>query len=317
MPGVNVNEPGADVNAVYENSGGQLDLMPTLAYLLGAERLDTLYLGQNLFTGNDSTAAIQVHMLKGSYIKGDQVLEISRDGIFENSKAWNRRTGEAVPLSGYIVENSQKAREIIELSSFYLRHDVLRLALEQGRSMDEIRGIISGKQTALPDRMDARYIKAGDSGALERFFYAMRDDKEKYTLLMSDDIFALLEELEFQYSGRPQITRGVGYLNEAKNKEFLDVRGRIIPAVSASDNYTKIEYLGYGKIMLTPGADVLLGDEFAELLKTNKPSGIAGSREHWRLTMNMPQSGGVPIYVYDENIPIGSEVMPVYRQTWR
>ena len=312
-----IHIPGADINATYENSGGQLDLMPTLAFLLGIERLDTLYLGQNLFTGNDSTVAIQVHMLKGSYIKGDHVLEISRDGIFENSRAWNRRTGEAIPLSGYVAGNSQRAREIIELSAFYLRHDVLRLALEQGRNMDEIREIISGRQTGLPDRMEARYIKAGDSGALERFFSAMRGDREKYTLLMSDDIFALLEELEFQYSGRPQITRGVGGLDEAMNKDFLDVRARIIPAVSAGDSYTKIEYLGYDKIMLAPGADILLGGELLELLETNSPAGIAVSRGSWRRTMNMWRDSSVPIYIYHTNAPIGSEETPVYRQPWK
>jgi len=106
---------------VYENSGGQLDLMPTLAYLLGIEKLDTIYLGQNLFAGEDSTVAIQLHMLKGSYIKGDQVFEISRDGIFANSKAWNRRTGEAI-LSADRALNSQEAKLIIELSLFYLKH---------------------------------------------------------------------------------------------------------------------------------------------------------------------------------------------------
>jgi len=311
-----IHIPGLELNAVYDNSGGQLDLMPTLAYLLGIKRLDTLYLGQNLFTGDDSTVAIQVHMLKGSYIKGDHVLEISRDGIFENSKAWNRRTGEAVPLAE-CVEDSARAGEIIGLSSFYLRHDVLRLALAQGRDMDEIRAIAAGTRTDLPDCMEARYIKAEDSAALERFFDAMREDSERYALLMSDDIFALLEALEFEHSGRPQITRGVGYLDEALNKEFLDVRSRIVPAVSAGDNYIKVGNLGYDKIMLAPGADVLLGDELVELLKTGDPSGIAVSGNHWRPTMNMWRNSSVPVYIFHEDVLDGSEAAPANRQPWR
>ena len=309
--------PGTDINATFENSGGQLDIMPTIAFLLGIETLDTIYLGQNLFTGNDSTVAIQVHMLKGSFIRGDIVFEISRDGIFRNSRAWNRRTGEELPICDEIERHSGRAGEIIELSEIYLQHDVLRLALEQGRSESEITELISGNQAELPEHFAAMYIESNDRQALADFFVSMRLDREKNVILMSDDIFTLLEKMEFEYSGRPQITRGIGTLDENMNRVFLDVRSRIVPALSSDDNYTKVGHLGYRRIMLAPRDEIVLSDELLEMLTTNNPAGIVLSRERWRTNMNLWQGSKIPVFIYDNNVADDVDVMPVTRQPWR
>ncbi len=45
-------------------AGGQLDFLPTVAYLLGMETLDTIYLGQNLITADEGFAAIQQFLPK-------------------------------------------------------------------------------------------------------------------------------------------------------------------------------------------------------------------------------------------------------------
>ena len=47
-----INIPGSGVNETISTAGGQLDFLPTVAYLLGMESLDTIYLGQNLNTGS-------------------------------------------------------------------------------------------------------------------------------------------------------------------------------------------------------------------------------------------------------------------------
>lgn len=45
-----IHIPGYEGNETVSTSGGQLDFMPTICYLLGLEELNTLYLGQNLLT---------------------------------------------------------------------------------------------------------------------------------------------------------------------------------------------------------------------------------------------------------------------------
>ena len=307
-----IHIPGADINAVYENSGGQIDLMPTIAYLLGLEDLDTLYFGQNLFTGEDSVVAVQMHMLKGSYIKGDQVFEISRDGVFANSRAWNRRTGEEMGIEG-CAENSEKARSIIETSLFYLNNDVLRLALERGMDIGEINELIAGNKAALPDMMEGTYIESDDMDSIDEFYSSMINDKEKYILLKSDDIDALLQKIEVEYSGKSKV-KGIGSTDKSVNAEFLNVRSRIVPAVSANDSFTKIEYLGYDKIMLDAGEDAVLCEQFIELIKAGKPSGIAVTKDNWRVNMNIWAGSQIPVYLYDKNVPIGSRIMQVYRK---
>jgi len=310
-----VHVPGLALNSTYENSGGQIDLLPTIAYLLGIERLDTIYLGQNLFTGEDSVVAVQTHMLKGSYIKGDQVFEISRDGLFENSKAWDRRTGEETGIDG-CLENSEKAASTIDLSTFYLNNDVLRLAFLENMPMGEINETIEGRIAELPGKMDGKYIESGDENALGDFFRMMREDEKKYALLLSDDIYNLLLELEVEYSGKSK-TKGAGSIDETANKAFLDVRGRIVPVVTENDNYTKVESLGYNRIMVTPGQDTVLTAKLRELLKMNSPCGIAMSRKHWLSSMNIWVGSKVPVYVYDANMPPGRDTMPVRRMRTR
>lgn len=89
-----IHMPGTDINETVSISGGQIDVLPTVSYLLGIEELDTLYLGQNLLTAESGFAPFQMHMIKGSFIKDDVVFEMSRDGVSENSTVYNRRTGE-------------------------------------------------------------------------------------------------------------------------------------------------------------------------------------------------------------------------------
>ena len=310
-----IHVPGADINAVYENSGGQIDLMPTLAYLLGLEELDTLYFGQNLLTGEDSVVAVQMHMLKGSYIKGDRVFEISRDGVFANSRSWNRRTGDELGIES-CAGDSKWAKTIIEMSLFYLENDVLRLALERGMDIGEIDGLIAGEKAALPERMDGLYIESADMAAIDEFYNSMLDDREKYVLLMSDDIDAILQKIESEYSGKSKV-KGIGSTDKALNADFIDVKNRIVPAVSADDSFTKIEYLGYGKIMLNTGGDALLCEQFAELIGAEKPCGIAVPESSWRTNMNIWAGSKIPVYIYDTKVPFGTKIMEVYRQPWK
>jgi hypothetical protein len=102
--------------------------MPTIAYLLGLEKLDTLYFGHNLLTAKTGFVAEQAYLPKGSFIADDIIFEMSRDGVFENSRAWNFKTGEKIPLedcrSGYL-----KSLLIIDSSELYLSKDMLRKVL--------------------------------------------------------------------------------------------------------------------------------------------------------------------------------------------
>jgi len=292
-----IHLPGEKGGAVYENSGGQLDLMPTLAHLLGIETLDTIYFGQNLFSGEDSLVAVQLHMLKGSYIKGEEVFEISRDGIFKNSKAWSRKTGEEIDIDG-CIDKSNEAKSIIELSHFYLANDVLRLAYERGMEAAEIADLIAGKKAAVPGVIPRLHIGSEDETAIGEFFDSMNLDKEKNALLFSDDIVELLSKLDRDYSGKA--TRvGLDSFDGAANAEFLDVRKRIIPAVTADDVYTKVEYLGYDRIMAIVPEGKGPKEALRELSSLGDVCGVIVPRKNWLTQMNIWAGSKIPIFIYD------------------
>ena len=68
-------------------------------------------------------------MLKGSFIKDDVFFNMSRDGVFENSCAWNRTTKKPVDLEK-CRKGNERAIKDIEQSNYILKKDLLREKLK-------------------------------------------------------------------------------------------------------------------------------------------------------------------------------------------
>lgn len=122
-----ITVPGAEqnINQTVSTTGGQLDFLPTIAYLMGFDKLDTVYMGHNLLTEKSGFVIEQTYMIKGSFISDDIIYDMSRDGVFENGRAWNPKTGEAVPIKD-CYEGYKKATALINRSEYILKNDVLR-----------------------------------------------------------------------------------------------------------------------------------------------------------------------------------------------
>jgi phosphoglycerol transferase MdoB-like AlkP superfamily enzyme len=122
-----ISVPGADQNIrrTVSTVGGQLDFLPTVACLMGFDSLDTVYLGHNLLTVGSGFVAEQTYMTKGSFFSDDIAYEMSRDGVFENGRAWNPKTGEAAPVED-CYDGYMKSMGLINASEYILKNDVLR-----------------------------------------------------------------------------------------------------------------------------------------------------------------------------------------------
>jgi phosphoglycerol transferase MdoB-like AlkP superfamily enzyme len=129
-----ITVPGADreMNQTVHTAGGQLDFLPTIAYLMGFDSLDTIYLGHNLLTIDSGFVAEQTYMTKGSFFQNDIAYEMSRDGVFENGRAWNINTGESVPIQD-CYEGYMKSMGLINTSEYILKNDVLRKIYEENQ----------------------------------------------------------------------------------------------------------------------------------------------------------------------------------------
>jgi phosphoglycerol transferase MdoB-like AlkP superfamily enzyme len=117
-----IHIPGTKIKRTIATAGGQMDFLPTIAYLMGFETLDTVYLGQNLITAQSGFVIQNRYAPAGSFITNDVIYFMSFDGMFENGKAWNVHTGEDVPFSD-LSGLSEKAAGLVQLSQQYLELD--------------------------------------------------------------------------------------------------------------------------------------------------------------------------------------------------
>jgi hypothetical protein len=146
---VHIPNPDRAVNRTVSISGGQLDFLPTIAYLMGFDKLDTVYLGHNLLTVDSGFVAEQTYMTKGSFFQDDIAYEMSRDGVFENGRAWNIKTGKSVPVKD-CYDGYMKSMGLINTSEYILKNDVLRRIYEDKQDVVSAFSNTAGAATGYP-----------------------------------------------------------------------------------------------------------------------------------------------------------------------
>jgi hypothetical protein len=184
-----ISIPGAakDISGTRGVAGGQLDFFPTVAYLMGFDKLDTIYLGHNLFYIKEGLVAEQTYMTKGSFFKNETAFEMSRDGVFEHGRAWNLKTGAEVPLSE-CYDDYIKAMDIINTSEYILRSDALRRIFLDGDNLTDAFG--ADVRRTYPDVIapaGAPGAEFGSSIQLIEYSYGMDQRCIRIELIWTDE----------------------------------------------------------------------------------------------------------------------------------
>jgi len=128
-----VHIPGSGVTETISTAGGQVDFFPTMLNLLGIESASQNLIGQDIINAKKGFTAHQTFLTKGSFIDDEKVFEMSRDGKFENSRAWYIDTGEPVDLE-LCREGYEMAIREINLSNFILDNNINN---EKGRKINQ------------------------------------------------------------------------------------------------------------------------------------------------------------------------------------
>lgn len=119
-----IHVPGSGVKETISTTGGQIDFFPTIANIMGIDLDQSFVLGQDLTNAKEGFVAFTSYLFDGSFAWNDIIFEISREGIFEGSRAWKIGTNEEVDASLY-KEQYEKALLLKQTSKEILEQDLI------------------------------------------------------------------------------------------------------------------------------------------------------------------------------------------------
>ena len=126
-----IHIPDSGYKKVVNTAGGQIDFLPTLSNLIGLEIDNNKMFGRDLLNIQEGFVANQVHVARGSFIDDEKIFIMSEDGIFENSQAWNIKTGQAIDLEE-CREGYERALGEVNLSEYILQNNLIPFVQEKG-----------------------------------------------------------------------------------------------------------------------------------------------------------------------------------------
>ncbi len=121
-----IHVPGEELGITNSNLGSQIDFYPTMANIMGYKIEKGIIFGQdlnNLYFNNYVFPQTYMHI--GSVITKDDVFVISKDLVFEHSKAFSRSTKEDIGIDRF-RGLYKKAIEEITISNYILENDLIK-----------------------------------------------------------------------------------------------------------------------------------------------------------------------------------------------
>lgn len=124
-----IHVPNSGVNETVSTTGGQIDFLPTIANIMNIELDNPFVLGQDLVNAKDGFVAFTAYLFDGSFIANNVMFEISREGVFDGSRAWDIHTGEELDANDYeelynkAVALKKTSRDILDQN--LIKHDVI------------------------------------------------------------------------------------------------------------------------------------------------------------------------------------------------
>ncbi|MCG7317272.1 LTA synthase family protein [Brevibacillus laterosporus] len=119
-----VKVPGNITGKTMDNMGGQIDIMPTIANLVGLDLSNTTYFGQDLLNTTHNVLGERFYMPSGSFIN-DDILFIPGQSL-EDGSATNIKTHEAVVDLEPYRKMYDEILELLSISDAYVNQLPMR-----------------------------------------------------------------------------------------------------------------------------------------------------------------------------------------------
>lgn len=115
-----VHLPDGAHAGVYDAVGGQLDMAPSLLYLLGIKPEDYYMMGNNLFTDDKKLVVFRT----GAYTDGQYFFIPAADGNLDNGSCYDLKTGKTTSAAACRT-NAERAKKQLEMSDKIILNDLL------------------------------------------------------------------------------------------------------------------------------------------------------------------------------------------------
>jgi phosphoglycerol transferase MdoB-like AlkP superfamily enzyme len=133
-----IHIPTIEKSEIIDSYSGQMDFLPTILNLFGIEPEGKLMYGSDIINNPDNLVEFQTHMLRGSFITDKLIFNMSKDGSFENSKAWiPYEENKEIELTDEIEKIYESVIKEIQVNDYIL--DKNMIGTLTGRKMDEIK----------------------------------------------------------------------------------------------------------------------------------------------------------------------------------
>lgn len=119
-----IHVPDSNITKTISTTGSFVDFLPTIANIMDLDIGHPYILGQDLANATDGFVAFTSYLLEGSFIYNDIMLEISRDKLLEDSRAWDVNTYEELEVEG-LEEYYDRALTIKRTSKEILEQNLI------------------------------------------------------------------------------------------------------------------------------------------------------------------------------------------------
>ncbi len=119
-----IHVPNSGVKSTISTTGGQIDFLPTIANIMSLDIEQPYVLGQDLANAKDGFVAFTAYLFEGSFIHNNIMFEISREGVFEGSRAWVIQDHSIIDAA-QCIDDYNRAITLKETSKEILEQDLI------------------------------------------------------------------------------------------------------------------------------------------------------------------------------------------------
>lgn len=285
-----IHVPGEEINEKISTVGSQIDFYPTILNIMGYENTKGLMMGRDItnFKGYNYLAP-QTYMLKGSFIDKDTMFIMSRDGIFDHSKAYSMKTGKQTEIEPHRAMYKKVISEINK-SDFILEKDLLKEYIENDGNVDlgKLAGLERIKKESIKElkenslkELNKNYKKNHKLMAVK---LSINTDKD-IVLLKDNAIQMTLEDLVKwmeEHEGAEIIFKAgqeSKELSAQAMKEYPQLRDIAIAEIENFEEYIILNFSGFTNIILNTRKENYKDEEILDFISIYPHYGVILDKE--------------------------------------